>query len=345
MTATAVPLQRVAGLAGAPALLRAFGADPKDACAGLPFGPDDLAPDAMIAFADALQLLANCEQASQREDFGVTLGARCDHRSLGPIGELMQVAPTLGDAIHDYVRVQIGLSRGATVYCYPLGADVTLGFGIYARHHAGARQAYGFTMAVGVNLIRALTGGKARIAEVLLCHRAPRDRARFERLLGAKVRFDQYQSCVVFPRSELERPNPHADAARYGALSARLAQAIPLVDVDPGAQLRHQIKPLLIQGRFSLAEVARLQDLRPRTLNRRLLDAGASFVAIRDETRFRLAQELLALTDLPIGEIAAALCFSEHGNFVRAFRRWAGVTPTQWRAGAKPAAAALLRAD
>jgi len=85
----------------------------------------------------------------------------------------------------------------------------------------------------------------------------------------------------------------------------------------------------------SLAAVASKLDLHPRTLNRRLLDDGTSFVAIRDEVRFRLAQELLALTDLPVGDVATALSFSSHGNFVRAFRRWAEETRTEWRARAE----------
>ena len=125
-----------------------------------------------------------------------------------------------------------------------------------------------------------------------------------------------------------------APKARYESLSAQLAAMMPLDGVNPGVLLRHRIKPLLMQGCFSLEAVARQMDLHPRTLNRRLLEAGTSFIAIRDEIRFRLAQELLALTDLPVGDIAAALSFSARGNFVRAFRRWAGVTPTEWRSNA-----------
>ncbi|WP_374546480.1 AraC family transcriptional regulator ligand-binding domain-containing protein [Rhodoblastus sp.] len=334
MTLHNVPLQRVAGLSGAPALLRELGADPRDACAGLSFGPDDLQPDAMIPFGEAVQLLANCERVTGLEHFGLILGARHDHLSLGPIGQVMHVAPTLGDAIRDYIRVQIGLSRGAAVYSYPIGDDVAFGFGIYARHHPGVRQAYGFTMAVAANLVRALTGGKADLVEVLLCHRPPADPSHFERALGTRIRFDQYQSCVVFSRADLKRPNPNAHAARYEKLSAQLAAMMQVDGLDAAVLLRHRIKPLLMQGDFSLDAVARQLEMHPRTLNRRLLEGGTSFIAIRDEMRFRLAQELLALTDLPVGDIAAALSFSAHGNFVRAFRRWAGVTPTEWRSNA-----------
>lgn len=192
MQPESVPLQRAAGLAGAPALLRELGGDPGAACAGLSFTPETLEPDSRIPFSEALQLLANCARLSGHPHFGLLLGARYDHRSLGPVGALMHASPTLGEAVRAYVPLQIGLSRGATVYAYPVGEAVTLGFGIYARHHPGARHAYGLTMAVAVNLVRTLTGGRASVSEVLLCHRAPADPAAFEAILKAPVRFDQY---------------------------------------------------------------------------------------------------------------------------------------------------------
>lgn len=326
------PLQRVAGLSGAPDLLRELGADPRDACAGLSFAPGDLTPDAMIPFAEAIRLLANCERVTGLEHFGLMLGARHDHLSLGPIGRLMHVAPTLGDAIRDYIRVQVGLSRGATAYSYPIDGGVTLGFGIYDRHSPGAKQAYGFTMALGANIVRALTGGKANPVEVHFCHRQPADPGLYERIVKAPARFDQYQSCVILTRADLKRSNPHADTARYASLSAQLAAMMRMDDVNPAALLRHRMKPLLMQGEYTLEAISKRLEMHPRMLNRRLLENGTSFVAIRDEARFRLAQELLALTDLPIGEIATALSFSTHGNFVRAFRRWGVLTPSEWRA-------------
>lgn len=333
------PLQRVAGLSGVPGLLREFGADPHEACAGLSFRPEDLLPDALIPFQEGLQLLANCQHLSGQDHFGLILGARYDHLSLGPIGQLMQASPTLGDAIRNYTHAQIGLSRGATVYSYPVGEGSIIGYGIYARHHPGARQAYGFAMAVAVNIIRSLTGDKANISEVLICHRPPGDPVLFETILRAKVRFDQYQSCVVLARPDLKLANPHADRSRYEALLAQLAAMMSIDAADTAGMLLHRMKPLLMQNAYSLDAVARRLDMHSRTLNRRLLEAGSSFVAIRDDVRFRVAQELLALTDLPIGDIASALSFSAHSNFVRAFRRWAGVTPTVWRSSAMSAVA------
>ncbi len=53
--------------------------------------------------------------------------------------------------------------------------------------------------------------------------------------------------------------------------------------------------------------------------------------AIANEIRFEIARQLLEDTEVPLGEIAAALDYSEASAFTRAFRRWSGHTHTEWR--------------
>jgi AraC-like DNA-binding protein len=80
--------------------------------------------------------------------------------------------------------------------------------------------------------------------------------------------------------------------------------------------------------------MARSLGLVPRTLRRQLSAEGTVFETIRDDVRFNAARELLALTDLPVGEIADALAFASHSAFGQAFRRWSGSSPTAWRRAA-----------
>ena len=63
--------------------------------------------------------------------------------------------------------------------------------------------------------------------------------------------------------------------------------------------------------------------------------------AIANEVRFEIARQLLEDTEVPLGQIAAALGYSEASAFTRAFRRWAGQTPSDWRAGCRLAGRAL----
>ena len=74
-----------------------------------------------------------------------------------------------------------------------------------------------------------------------------------------------------------------------------------------------------------------------RTLYRHLETEGASFQPLLDEVRYGMARELLTITELSVSEIADALAYSTHSHFTEAFRRWSGVTPSDWRgAGSQP---------
>jgi AraC-like DNA-binding protein len=80
-----------------------------------------------------------------------------------------------------------------------------------------------------------------------------------------------------------------------------------------------------------MAAVAVEMGLHPRTLRRRLADEGETFEHLRDDVRFAVARELIELTGIPISEVADFLGFSSLAVFSRAFRRWSGASPLEWR--------------
>ena len=65
--------------------------------------------------------------------------------------------------------------------------------------------------------------------------------------------------------------------------------------------------------------------------------SGMGYRAVANEIRFEIARQLLQDTEVSLGQIAAALCYSEASAFTRAFRGWSGLTPSAWRAGGRPA--------
>ncbi|MEM8769340.1 MAG: helix-turn-helix domain-containing protein [Pseudomonadota bacterium] len=85
-------------------------------------------------------------------------------------------------------------------------------------------------------------------------------------------------------------------------------------------------------GTLSLDETARAARLSVRTLQRRLKEAGVSHATLADQARFAVAQDLLTTArDLSITEIAFELGYSDPGSFSRAFRRFAGIPPQDYR--------------
>lgn len=90
---------------------------------------------------------------------------------------------------------------------------------------------------------------------------------------------------------------------------------------------------MLRRGVPSQSEVARHFGMSERTLQRRLKEEGCVLQSLFEETRRQLAELYLGEPRLALYEVAMLLGYSEPSAFFRAFRRWTGRTPEQFRAG------------
>ena len=75
--------------------------------------------------------------------------------------------------------------------------------------------------------------------------------------------------------------------------------------------------------------------MQSRTLHRHLDAFGIGFQQLVDESRFEIARQMLENSAMEIREIAELLDYAAPGAFSRAFRRWSGKTPAEWRAARK----------
>jgi AraC-like DNA-binding protein len=73
-----------------------------------------------------------------------------------------------------------------------------------------------------------------------------------------------------------------------------------------------------------------------RTLQRRLRAEGLTFKTVVDQARSQLAAHLMREKDLPLVDIAQELSYTDQAHFTHAFRRWAGVSPGQYRSQRHP---------
>ena len=103
--------------------------------------------------------------------------------------------------------------------------------------------------------------------------------------------------------------------------------------MDIIGRVREAIAVELRGGNPQLESIARRLAMSPRTLQRRLRDRGAFFNDVLDAMRFRAAKSYLAQGDTAGTEVAYLLGFAEQSSFNRAFKRWSGQTPTDYRRG------------
>jgi AraC-like DNA-binding protein len=84
-------------------------------------------------------------------------------------------------------------------------------------------------------------------------------------------------------------------------------------------------------GEPSLEHVADQLRLTPRTLQRKLQELGTSHNELFEQMRRQLAMRYLREREMAICEVAYLLGFSESSSFHRAFKRWTGLTPKEFR--------------
>jgi AraC-like DNA-binding protein len=187
--------------------------------------------------------------------------------------------------------------------------------------------------------------GRAHATEALaplsvsFMHAAPADLSEHARIFRAPVRFGQSTDSLRFSAETAALPLHTYEPGLSAILDAYATQltartgATPDVLVDVG----DAITAALGRGEPRLEDVARVLAITPRTLQRRLQEAGTTFQARLDDVRHQLALELLEDPNLPTSKLALQLGFSEPSAFYRAYQRWTGESPTRARRGALPA--------
>jgi AraC-like DNA-binding protein len=151
-------------------------------------------------------------------------------------------------------------------------------------------------------------------------------------LFKCEVRFDAGWAGFALPLNVVDVPLKMADPATFQD-AARFCQK-ELDKLNSSAKLSAQVQRLMLetQGGFpSLTVTARLFHMTERTLHRRLIDEGTSYKAILESVRHRLATEHVKAGRLSFQEIAYRLGYADIANFRRAFKRWEGRSPSDYR--------------
>lgn len=104
-------------------------------------------------------------------------------------------------------------------------------------------------------------------------------------------------------------------------------------DDDFVVTLKAVLKSNRCGGNLSISDAACLSGLSTRTLQRRLAAAGHSFSDLLDQVRVQVASELLKNTEASVSEVAQQVGYTSQPNFCRAFKRWTGMTPGEFRRG------------
>lgn len=160
----------------------------------------------------------------------------------------------------------------------------------------------------------------------------PAMREEFAAHFRCPIHFEADENSLWIPKAWIDQPLPMANA-----LLARQNDQVVMDYLSrfDGARLAERVRAELISrlpaGEPARAAVAAALNLSEKTLQRRLQDEDTSYQQVLDEVRRDLAQQYLREGPISVCEVTFRLGFSDQSSFTRAFRRWTGVTPGEFR--------------
>jgi AraC-like DNA-binding protein len=275
------------------------------------------------------------EVAADQRDLGLRLGAEAlpNRYDLGSMAALH--APTLGEAYAKIARYK-RLVCPEEVVLEIKRKEARLRFHWVLARGDPPRLLVDGTFASMLALARRGTQKRIVPLRVELARRRM-DGALLASHFGCEIRFDAPVDLLVFPEAALAEPFVTHDAELLGLLLPGLEAE--LEDDRIGRSFAEVARMALLRRmcgeRPSVEKIAEELRVSPRTLQRRLEEAGTSYQRLLDDVRKQVGRRLLVQTDLEADHVAFLLGFEEPNSFARAFHGWEGTTPARYRTQAR----------
>ena len=265
-------------------------------------------------------------------ELGFVVGDTITPDSLGAIGEAMKAAKTLGDAIRIFCQLINRHSEGNRAWLTEDGGG-TVWLLDETRNSFSADRAiadHAGLMSM-INLVRLAGSQDWYPLDASLQTGSTTAYRKVPGLRDTAFRFDCSAIGVAFPAQWLLRP------IQVGPVGRSVNKAKDDGLLKPNESIAEKLKRLLqeIIGVGGIGPTVNLMSelcgTSPRTLHRQLQESGVSYQKLLDQTRLEQARIQLRDSDVSVKELAYDLGYSGPNNFIRAFRRLTGITPTTFR--------------
>lgn len=183
-----------------------------------------------------------------------------------------------------------------------------------------------------IRFLQSVSDDRFKPTKICFTHDALTDSTEYERVFQCPVEFNHKQFKLHFEPEILSYRSPYAEPELLSMHMQSADQHMELLEKrDLIFKVRSQVGALLESGDISLEIISQQLDISPRQLRHQLNLAGTSLQRIINQYRKSLSRQLLSQTDETIAEIVYLTGFSEPSTFYRAFKRWEGMTPIEYR--------------
>ncbi len=297
----------------------------------------DLAdPDRLIDMRRVAALFEAAAREANNDLFGLQMSLMSPVEIVGSLSYLMLNAPTVETALRNLERYSSLHMPGAPLFMERDGSVVRLVLEISGSRIGPCRQLVEACLGFTLMLLRSLTGQELTPREVLFAHTPAARTSAYVRVLGSPVSFRQPRNELLIDCRWLAHPIASADRTLLPIVERHVREVLEARENEDALinAVRELVAHAVCDGHPNIAGIARNVGMSARTLQRRLRESGNTFKTMIDEVRSDLAREYLAGSSVNVTEVAFLLGYSELSAFDRAFSRWTGKAPLDYRRAA-----------
>ena len=278
-------------------------------------------PDELLPELPGWEFLNRISRAEGVDTFGIVGGGTIPHSEFSSLMPLIAASANLNDLLHRFIASVSQVSATAAYALRPAGSHVWF-VDTGSRLLEEEAQARLFQVLGMIQLVQIAAGKDWRPEETRFSFPRVRAVEQADELNPSRILFSQSCCAIRFPRALLSLP------IRLGPITRPALAPIP---PSFGVQLAGMLEPYFGDRRVSKEMTADLLGLSPRTLQRRLEQEGSSFAQVIERVRMEKAKALIESGEMKMIDVSMALGYENAPSFTRAFRRWTGISPREYR--------------
>lgn len=290
--------------------------------------------DTLITPLQQLLVFRNALQLSGDNGFGLRLGQRLIPSTHGAVGFMAFSSPDLYtalQALQAYVPMRLSFAQ---LYLREEGSELYIGADFTTKMEGVLHRTLAETFAVVFfKLAEFIVGRPVVDAVTYLDYPAPNYAEQYQQALHGTVTFSADQFGISVPLTVAREPNASANHENYSLALKQCEKQRAELQTNK-ASYQYRVEHMLLEhpaGQLQEEEVAAALFMSKRSLARRLQEENTGFREIRERLLSEQAAGYLQESQLSIEAIATLLGYHDSANFRRAFKRWFGTTPAEYR--------------
>jgi len=291
-------------------------------------------PDAYIPIETYLFIEEEAARYTNDPSFGFHMGQYAEAGSWSILGYMMMNCQNLGEAFEKSARYNRIIGNLIEGHANLRFNKIKVKLVIPPHAPEMPRHCFESTITSSVRIMRTLTGEEINPLEVTFTYPKPDSIEEYERYFNCPVLFDQKENSFTIALKVIFTPILYANPELLEYFE-NYAQEF-LAEMDRQSEYASTVTKILLSQLddedLSIKKVAKEMSVSVRTLQNRLKAEGVVFSDLLQDVREKLAKKYLR-ENYTVEDITYLLGFSEPSVFRKAFKKWSGVTPRQYRQG------------